>query len=149
MVKNRLFSYNINDLNLVSTRAPKVVHTAKKDFSYRIEHRHPDHQIEDGDFSKGTSLFLVVELCSQFGFGHRTSKPEIFDHPTLFGHSTILLSGFADVDDTWRGAHMSAPFSLSSPFSLFSPPYLDSCCHPNPTTTKHSPPPFSWAQRGA
>jgi hypothetical protein len=32
---------------------------------------------------KGKSPFLTIQLLTQFGFGHRTSKPDIFDHPTL------------------------------------------------------------------
>jgi hypothetical protein len=35
--------------------------------------------------------------------------------PFIFGHPAVLLGGFANVDDTWRGAHMSA-FPLSPPF---------------------------------
>jgi hypothetical protein len=32
---------------------------------------------------KGKSPFLTIQLLPQFGFGHRASKPDIFDHPTL------------------------------------------------------------------
>jgi hypothetical protein len=31
----------------------------------------------------GKSPFLTIQLLTQFGFGHRTSKSDIFDHPTL------------------------------------------------------------------
>jgi hypothetical protein len=31
----------------------------------------------------GKSPFLTIQLLPQFSFGHRTSKPNIFDHPTL------------------------------------------------------------------
>jgi hypothetical protein len=31
----------------------------------------------------GKSPFLTIQLLSQFGFGHRTSKPDIFDHLTF------------------------------------------------------------------
>jgi hypothetical protein len=34
-------------------------------------------------FFQGKSPFLTIQLLSQFDFGHRTSKPDIFDHPTL------------------------------------------------------------------
>jgi hypothetical protein len=32
---------------------------------------------------KGKSLFLTIQLLPQFGFGYQTSKPDMFDHPTL------------------------------------------------------------------
>jgi hypothetical protein len=31
---------------------------------------------------KGKSLFFTIQLLPLFGFGHRTSKSDIFDHPT-------------------------------------------------------------------
>jgi hypothetical protein len=31
----------------------------------------------------GTSPFLAIQLLPEFGFDHRTAKPEIFGHPTL------------------------------------------------------------------
>jgi hypothetical protein len=34
-------------------------------------------------FLVGKRSFLTIQLLPQFGFGHRTSKPDIFDHPTL------------------------------------------------------------------
>jgi hypothetical protein len=34
-------------------------------------------------FKKGKGPFLTIQLMSQFDFGHRTSKPNIFGHPTL------------------------------------------------------------------
>jgi hypothetical protein len=66
---------------------------------------------------------LAIELCCQFGFGYQNAKQESLtiqlSIPFIFGHSVILLSGFADVDDTRRGDHMSSPFSLSSFIFLF------------------------------
>jgi hypothetical protein len=32
---------------------------------------------------QGKSSFLTIQLLTKFGFGHRTSKPDIFDQPTL------------------------------------------------------------------
>jgi hypothetical protein len=57
---------------------------------------------------------LTIQLYAKFGFGHRTSKPDIFDHPTVktvqiwpsggfiiqlskpfkFGHRVVLIGGF-------------------------------------------------------
>jgi hypothetical protein len=34
-------------------------------------------------YKKGKSPFLTIQLLPQFGFGHRTSIPDIFDHLTL------------------------------------------------------------------
>jgi hypothetical protein len=34
-------------------------------------------------FFFGKSPFLTIQLWAKFGFGHRTSKPDIFDHPTV------------------------------------------------------------------
>jgi hypothetical protein len=34
-------------------------------------------------FKKRKSPFLIIQLLPQYGFGHRTPKPGIFDHPTL------------------------------------------------------------------
>jgi hypothetical protein len=31
----------------------------------------------------GKGPFLTIQLLPKFSFGHRTSKPDIFDHPTL------------------------------------------------------------------
>jgi hypothetical protein len=36
-----------------------------------------------GLFCLGKSPIWTIQLLPQFGFGHRTSKPDIFDHPTL------------------------------------------------------------------
>jgi hypothetical protein len=33
--------------------------------------------------SKGKSPFLTIQLLTKFVFDHQTSKPDIFDHPTL------------------------------------------------------------------
>jgi hypothetical protein len=47
---------------------------------------------------KGKSAFLTIQLYVKFGFGHRTSKPDIFDHPTVkpfkFSHQAVLMGGF-------------------------------------------------------
>jgi hypothetical protein len=32
---------------------------------------------------KKEKAFLTIQLMPQFGFEHQTSKPDIFDHPTL------------------------------------------------------------------
>jgi hypothetical protein len=32
---------------------------------------------------KGKNPFLTIQLLPQFSFGHRTSKLDIFNHPTL------------------------------------------------------------------
>ena len=34
-------------------------------------------------FYLGKSPFLTIQFCPQFDFGHRTPKPDIFDHPTI------------------------------------------------------------------
>jgi hypothetical protein len=34
-------------------------------------------------FYREKGPFLTIQLLSQFGFGHRTSKSDIFDHPIL------------------------------------------------------------------
>jgi hypothetical protein len=34
-------------------------------------------------FQGGKDPFLIIQLLTQFGFSHRTSKPDIFYHPTL------------------------------------------------------------------
>jgi hypothetical protein len=43
----------------------------------------PTMNFVDSKFSIGKSPFLTMQLSPQFGFGHRTSKPDIFDHLTL------------------------------------------------------------------
>jgi hypothetical protein len=75
-------------------------------------------------FILGRSAFLTIELLAKFGFDHRTSKPGIFNHPTIkivhFWPSNGFQGGFADVDIMSpcrvRWAHTSTP-SLSSLFS--------------------------------
>jgi len=73
---------------------------------------------------------LAIQLLSRFDFGHRTPKPGIFDHPTLktvhFRPSGGFVTGFADVDGTWRWgplvSHISpllSLFSSPSPLSFF------------------------------
>jgi hypothetical protein len=51
------------------------------------KHKHPTSPIYgkacDNPARKGKSLFLTIQLLSQFGFGHRTPKSGIFDHPTF------------------------------------------------------------------
>jgi hypothetical protein len=44
----------------------------------------------------GKSLFLTIQLLPQFDFGHRTSKMDIFDHPTLKTVYNGPSSGFAE-----------------------------------------------------
>ena len=59
-------------------------------------------------FREGKNLFLVIQLLSEFDFGHATSKPGILDHRTIktvhiwscSGHPVTLLSSFGDVVDT-------------------------------------------------
>jgi hypothetical protein len=34
-------------------------------------------------FKKKKKTFLTIQLSPQFDFGHRTSKPGIFGHPTI------------------------------------------------------------------
>jgi len=34
-------------------------------------------------YKYGKSLFLTIQFWPQFGFGHRSSKPDIFGHPTI------------------------------------------------------------------
>jgi DNA modification methylase len=44
------------------------------------------------------SSFLTIQLLSRFSFGHWTSKPGNFNHPTLkpltIGYHMILMGGF-------------------------------------------------------
>jgi hypothetical protein len=51
---------------------------------------------------KGRSSFLTIEILTKFDFDHRTSKPGIFDHPTIktihFWPSDGFQGGFVDVD---------------------------------------------------
>jgi hypothetical protein len=47
--------------------------------------------------SKGKSPFLTIQLLPQFSFGHQTSKPDIFDHPTLKTVHNWPSNGF----DVW------------------------------------------------
>jgi hypothetical protein len=42
----------------------------------------------------GKSPFLTIQLLFQFGFDHRTSKPDIFDHPTLKTVHNLPSGGF-------------------------------------------------------
>ena len=64
-------------------------------------------------FREGKNLFLVIQLLSEFDFGHATLKPFIFDH------SAVLKGGFADVDDMWQWDTHVIPFSLFSLISVF------------------------------
>ena len=39
--------------------------------------------VDKAVFEIGKSTFLTIQLWPQFGFGHRTPKPDIFGHPTI------------------------------------------------------------------
>jgi hypothetical protein len=45
-------------------------------------------------FFLGKSPFLTIQLLPRFSFGHQTSKPDIFDHPTLKTVHNWPSSGF-------------------------------------------------------
>lgn len=51
-----------------------------------------------------TRPFFAIQLSSQFDFDRRTAKPEILttqlSKPFIFGHQTVLLGGFSDIDAT-------------------------------------------------
>jgi hypothetical protein len=44
------------------------------------------------------NFHLTIQLLPQSGFGHRTLKLDIFDHPTLktvhIDHRSVLMGGF-------------------------------------------------------
>jgi hypothetical protein len=42
----------------------------------------------------GKRPFLTIQLLAKFGFGHRTLKPDIFDHSTLKTVHNLPSSGF-------------------------------------------------------
>ena len=75
------------------------------------------------------SLVLAIELQNRVSLTTQLSKPFIFSH------RTVLVSGFADVDATWR---WGPPVSLT--LSFFSPLPLSPFSYRSPLTLRRRPP---------
>jgi hypothetical protein len=51
---------------------------------------HNSHPVNGKDLNKD----LTIQLLPRFDFGHRTSKPDFFDHPTLKTIQNLPSDGF-------------------------------------------------------
>jgi hypothetical protein len=63
-----------------------TIHVHNMEGYYRLGvqfSRHKDFRDHTETLTGGKSPFLTIQLYAKFGFGHRTSKPDIFDHPTV------------------------------------------------------------------
>ena len=87
---------------------------------------------------------MTIQLLPRFGFGHRTPKPDIFDHSTVktvhIWPSGCFGGRFADMDAAWQWAHLSALQPLSYLYLPLSLSYLISFLL-SPSCSPARPPP--------